>query len=113
MSFVDSFSPDQNVINLGMTLVPIGEGTYSIAFCKHNSPHHSPFLRQNPEENAPGKTTTYIFNMLSPVNLALFPSCFSSLAWSSDGDLAVAAGEFVHIVVCTATPYDLYSLIKS
>ncbi|KAJ5156858.1 hypothetical protein N7492_009661 [Penicillium capsulatum] len=35
--------------------------------------------------------------MLSPVDLSLFPSCFDSLAWSADGELAVAAGEFVHI----------------
>lgn len=37
--------------------------------------------------------------MLDPVELQLFPSCPSCLAWSSDGELAVAAGEYVQILV--------------
>lgn len=37
--------------------------------------------------------------MLSPVELSLFPSCFGGIDWSPDGELAVAAGEQVHILV--------------
>ena len=37
--------------------------------------------------------------MLSPVDLPFFPSCFDALSWSADGDLAVAAGEYVQILV--------------
>lgn len=37
--------------------------------------------------------------MLDPVNLQLFPSCDNCLSWSADGELAVAAGEYVHILV--------------
>ncbi|KAL1966168.1 hypothetical protein VTN77DRAFT_4720 [Rasamsonia byssochlamydoides] len=36
--------------------------------------------------------------MAEPVELQLFPSCYSCLAWSADGELAVAAGEYVHIL---------------
>ncbi|KAJ5379689.1 uncharacterized protein N7496_002117 [Penicillium cataractarum] len=36
--------------------------------------------------------------MPSPVDLAFSPSCFESLSWSADGDLAVAAGEYVQIL---------------
>lgn len=38
--------------------------------------------------------------MLSPVTLRIFPSCYDCLSWSDDGELAVAAGEYVHILVC-------------
>lgn len=38
--------------------------------------------------------------MLSPVTLRVFPSCYDCLSWSGDGELAVAAGEYVHILVC-------------
>ena len=38
--------------------------------------------------------------MLNPVELRLFPSCQDCLAWSADGELAVAGGEYVHILVC-------------
>lgn len=38
-------------------------------------------------------------SMLDPVNLQLFPSCDDCLSWSADGELAVAAGEYVHILV--------------
>jgi len=37
--------------------------------------------------------------MLDPVELQLFPSCYNCLSWSSDGELAVAAGENIHILV--------------
>jgi hypothetical protein len=37
--------------------------------------------------------------MLSPVDLSFFPSCFDALSWSADGDLAVAAGEYVQVLV--------------
>ncbi|OAX82506.1 hypothetical protein ACJ72_03143 [Emergomyces africanus] len=37
--------------------------------------------------------------MLDPVELKLFPSCFDCIAWSPDGDLAVALGEYVHVLI--------------
>lgn len=37
--------------------------------------------------------------MLDPVELQLFPSCYNCISWSSDGELAVAAGEYIHILV--------------
>ncbi|KAJ5593819.1 uncharacterized protein N7459_000027 [Penicillium hispanicum] len=36
--------------------------------------------------------------MLGPIELSLFPSCFGGIDWSPDGELAVAAGEQVHIL---------------
>jgi hypothetical protein len=37
--------------------------------------------------------------MLDPVEFQLSPSCYDCLAWSADGELAIAAGEYVHILV--------------
>lgn len=37
--------------------------------------------------------------MLDPVELKLFPSCFDCISWSPDGELAVALGEYVHVLV--------------
>ncbi|KAI2795299.1 hypothetical protein POX_a01905 [Penicillium oxalicum] len=36
--------------------------------------------------------------MMNPVILPCVPSCFEALAWSADGDFAVAAGEYVQIL---------------
>ncbi|KAI9932496.1 hypothetical protein ASPWEDRAFT_99126 [Aspergillus wentii DTO 134E9] len=36
--------------------------------------------------------------MPGPIELQLFPSCPDCLSWSADGELAVAAGEYVHII---------------
>ncbi|GLI80433.1 hypothetical protein PoHVEF18_008788 [Penicillium ochrochloron] len=36
--------------------------------------------------------------MLSPVDLPFSPSCFDALSWSADGDLAIAAGEYVQVL---------------
>ena len=47
--------------------------------------------------------------MLEPVELTTSPSCFNCVSWSSDGDLAVAGGEYVHILVCRLP----YSFLKS
>ncbi|KKA20249.1 Uncharacterized protein T310_5712 [Rasamsonia emersonii CBS 393.64] len=41
--------------------------------------------------------------MAEPVELQLFPSCYSCLAWSADGELAVAAGENVHFLTPNIT----------
>lgn len=49
--------------------------------------------------------------MLSPVTLRIFPSCYDCLSWSDDGELAVAAGEYVHILVCD--PAMLYRIANS
>src|SRR5271155_215366 len=35
---------------------------------------------------------------LSPITLTSWPTCADCLSWSSDGDIAVAGGEFVHIL---------------
>ncbi|PGH00226.1 hypothetical protein GX51_05923 [Blastomyces parvus] len=35
---------------------------------------------------------------LDPVELKLFPSCFDCISWSPDGELAVALGEYVHVL---------------
>ncbi|KLJ08804.1 hypothetical protein EMPG_15772 [Blastomyces silverae] len=35
---------------------------------------------------------------LDPVELKLFPSCFDCISWSLDGELAVALGEYVHVL---------------
>ncbi|KAE8357504.1 transcription factor IIIC subunit delta N-term-domain-containing protein [Aspergillus caelatus] len=37
--------------------------------------------------------------MLGPLELQLFPSCFNCISWSADGEIAVAAGEYVQILV--------------
>jgi len=37
--------------------------------------------------------------MLENVQLSGFPSTTNCLAWSEDGELAIAAGECVHILV--------------
>lgn len=37
--------------------------------------------------------------MLSPVEVSLSTSCDHSLAWSSDGELAIAGEEYVQILV--------------
>ncbi|KAG5295467.1 zinc-finger of transcription factor IIIC complex domain-containing protein [Histoplasma capsulatum G186AR] len=37
--------------------------------------------------------------MLDPVELKLFPSCFDCISWSPDGELAVALGEYVHVLI--------------
>lgn len=39
--------------------------------------------------------------MIRPVESSVLPSCFSALAWSPDGELAVAGGDQVYILVCT------------
>ncbi|GAD92917.1 hypothetical protein ANI_1_474054 [Paecilomyces variotii No. 5] len=36
---------------------------------------------------------------MEPIELQLFPSCHECLSWSQDGELAVAAGEYVHILL--------------
>ncbi|KAJ5662607.1 uncharacterized protein N7477_010223 [Penicillium maclennaniae] len=36
--------------------------------------------------------------MLSPVQLPIYPCCFDALAWSPDGELAVAAGEQIQVL---------------
>ncbi|PYI02357.1 hypothetical protein BO78DRAFT_410668 [Aspergillus sclerotiicarbonarius CBS 121057] len=36
--------------------------------------------------------------MLGPLELPLFPSCYDCLAWSADGELAIAAGEYIQIL---------------
>ncbi|KAE8354040.1 transcription factor IIIC subunit delta N-term-domain-containing protein [Aspergillus coremiiformis] len=36
--------------------------------------------------------------MLGPVELQLFPSCYNCMSWSADGEIAVAAGEYVQIL---------------
>lgn len=43
--------------------------------------------------------------MLENVQLPFFPSTTDCLAWSEDGELAIAAGEYVHILVFF-TPYN-------
>lgn len=37
--------------------------------------------------------------MISPVESSIFPSCFGALAWSPDGELAVAGGDQIYILV--------------
>lgn len=37
--------------------------------------------------------------MVAPLELQLSPSCYSCLTWSADGELAIAAGEHVHVLV--------------
>lgn len=37
--------------------------------------------------------------MLPDVQLSFHPSTINCLAWSDDGELAIAAGEYVHILV--------------
>ena len=39
--------------------------------------------------------------MLQEVPLPFTPTVANCITWSSDGELAVAAGEFVHILVCS------------
>ncbi|CBF82064.1 predicted protein [Aspergillus nidulans FGSC A4] len=36
--------------------------------------------------------------MLDPIELQVFPSSYDCISWSEDGDIAVAAGEYVHIL---------------
>ncbi|PWY88255.1 hypothetical protein BO70DRAFT_369164 [Aspergillus heteromorphus CBS 117.55] len=36
--------------------------------------------------------------MLGPLELPVFPSCYDCLAWSADGELAIAAGEYIQIL---------------
>ncbi|PWY75331.1 hypothetical protein BO94DRAFT_589134 [Aspergillus sclerotioniger CBS 115572] len=36
--------------------------------------------------------------MLGPLELPLFPSCYDCLSWSADGELAIAAGEYIQIL---------------
>ncbi|KAE8152830.1 transcription factor IIIC subunit delta N-term-domain-containing protein [Aspergillus avenaceus] len=36
--------------------------------------------------------------MLAPTELQLFPSCYNCISWSSDGEVAIAAGEYVQIL---------------
>lgn len=38
------------------------------------------------------------------VELQLSPSCYSCLSWSEDGELAMAAGEYVQILVSAPNP---------
>lgn len=38
-------------------------------------------------------------NAMDTVALPIFPSCHNCLSWSNDGELAVAAGEYVHVLV--------------
>lgn len=42
--------------------------------------------------------------MLGPLELQLFPSCFNCISWSADGEIAVAAGEYVQILVSASNP---------
>lgn len=35
------------------------------------------------------------------LDLNLYPSCYNCLSWSDDGELAVAAGDTVHLQVCS------------
>ena len=39
--------------------------------------------------------------MPADVELTFYPSSPHSLAWSDDGELAIAAGEYIHLLVCT------------
>ncbi|KAK2861095.1 hypothetical protein FQN49_004549 [Arthroderma sp. PD_2] len=36
--------------------------------------------------------------MLEPLELRSYPSCYNSLSWSADGELAIAAGEIVYVL---------------
>ncbi|KAL2869677.1 uncharacterized protein BJX67DRAFT_378735 [Aspergillus lucknowensis] len=36
--------------------------------------------------------------MLEPLELQVFPSCYSCISWSDDGEIAVASGEYVHVL---------------
>ncbi|KAM5483705.1 hypothetical protein MaudMau93_006212 [Microsporum audouinii] len=38
--------------------------------------------------------------MLEPLELRSYPSCSNCLSWSADGEVAVAAGEIVYVLVC-------------
>ncbi len=45
-------------------------------------------------------------DMLPEIDLDGFPPSFSSLSWSEDGDVAVATGEHVHVMIPTVTLLD-------
>ncbi|KAL4816766.1 transcription factor IIIC subunit delta N-term-domain-containing protein [Aspergillus spinulosporus] len=42
--------------------------------------------------------------MLEPIELQVFPSSYDCISWSEDGDIAVAAGEYVHILTPKVSP---------
>ncbi|KAK2749096.1 hypothetical protein FQN55_003798 [Onygenales sp. PD_40] len=42
--------------------------------------------------------------MLEPVELNLYPSSFDCLSWSTDGDLAIALGEYVYVLIPQISP---------
>jgi hypothetical protein len=39
--------------------------------------------------------------MLEPLELQIYPSSYNCISWSEDGEIAVAAGEYVQILVRT------------
>lgn len=43
--------------------------------------------------------------MLESVELNLTPSCLDCMSWSADGDLAVASGELVHVLVSSSSSW--------
>jgi hypothetical protein len=51
--------------------------------------------------------------MFDQVELNVYPSCYNCLAWSADGEIALAAGEYVQILVCSVTTLTMYSLNKA
>lgn len=36
---------------------------------------------------------------MDTISLPHYPSCYSCASWSADGELAVAAGEYVYVLV--------------
>lgn len=42
--------------------------------------------------------------MSGPLELPLFPSCYDCLSWSEDGELAIAAGDYIQILVSVRIP---------
>lgn len=38
---------------------------------------------------------------MEPVQLAVMPSCLDCLRISADAEIAIGAGEYVHILVCS------------
>lgn len=89
-----------------MTLVPIGHSTSRSASHSSLLIHSSRFFSHvgNSDERTRYASSPAILDsiaMISPVESSVFPSCFSALAWSPDGELAVAGGDQVYILVCT------------
>ena len=51
--------------------------------------------------------------MLQGVELSFYPSSYSAVAWSEDGDIAIAAGPNVHVLVSlqgSRMPFDRHVL---